>query len=197
MKLRWPSNNILRWLNRGLLTFIIVCNGYILAAPLWQQFIFAVQTNITKPVKLQLSNENSLHDVDKSYNHLIIPKLQLDEKIHEGEQDWVIHLGVSHRFHTAKPGQGSNTVLVGHRFTYDGPAVFYHLNKLAPGDDIVVVYDGKIRIYRVVQQKVVPPTASEIEAPTTDERLTIYTCTPLISAKDRLVITAKLQREIP
>jgi sortase (surface protein transpeptidase) len=37
----------------------------------------------------------------------------------------------------------------------------------------------------------VPPDQTQIEAPTTDARLTIFTCTPLWLPKDRLVVVAE------
>lgn len=55
---------------------------------------------------------------------------------------------------TAKPGSGSNAVFSGHRdFGQPGaPAVFWHLDQLAPGDAIDVVSDKQTQIrYRVIQ----------------------------------------------
>jgi LPXTG-site transpeptidase (sortase) family protein len=42
-----------------------------------------------------------------------------------------------------------------------------------------------------VESKIVDPSAVEIEAPTTQKQLTLYTCTPIWTAKERLVIIAK------
>ena len=89
-------------------------------------------------------------------------------------------------------------MLVGHRFTYDGPATFYSLDKVSIGDNIVVYWSSREYDYRVESIKVVPPTAIEVEAPTKDAQLTIYTCTPLWSAKNRLVIVSKpINKEQP
>jgi len=55
---------------------------------------------------------------------------------------------------TAKPGSGSNAVFSGHRdFGQPGaPAIFWHLDQLAPGDAIDVVSDKQTQIrYRVIQ----------------------------------------------
>lgn len=89
-------------------------------------------------------------------------------------------------------------MLVGHRFTYDGNGVFYHLDKLKVGDQLAVFWEGKKYQYTVTETKVVPATATEVEDQTQDPQLTLYTCTPLWSAKDRLVVIAKpLTEETP
>jgi sortase A len=46
-------------------------------------------------------------------------------------------------------------------------------------------------LYKVAEIKTVASTAGEVEAPTDTDQLTLYTCTPLWSAKERLVIVAK------
>jgi LPXTG-site transpeptidase (sortase) family protein len=54
---------------------------------------------------------------------------------------------------TAKPGSGGNAVFAGHRdFAGVGPAIFWKLGELAPGDEVVVVgaNDRSLR-YRVTQ----------------------------------------------
>lgn len=196
MRIHWPSDNKLRVCNRVLLALIIVCNAYILLSPLWPQISFAIDSKITKPVKINIGDDNNLGTIDRSYNHLVIPKLQLDEKIHEGTAPETAHLGAWRRPQTSTPGQGNNTVIVGHRFTYDGPSIFYHLDKLKPDDEMLVVYGGKLYLYKVDESKIVSPDTVDVEAPTDSELLTIYTCHPLWSVKQRLVVTAKLERTI-
>ena len=84
-------------------------------------------------------------------------------------------------------------MLVGHRFTYDGAAVFYSLDKLKAGDDAYLVHNQKIYRFVVTSSAIVPPTATEVEAPSNEAKLTLYTCTPLVTAKNRLVYTAELK----
>lgn len=125
-------------------------------------------------------------------NRLVLPTIQLDEEVHEGAGFWTLNKGLWRRPHTSSPDQGGNTVIVGHRFTYDGPATFYHLDKIKPGDRFPMYWNGTEYNYEVSAVKVVSPLALEIEKNTAEPMLTIYTCTPLWSAKERLVIQAKL-----
>ncbi len=92
------------------------------------------------------------------------------------------------------PDKGGNTVIAAHRFTYsDREGDFYHLDKVRPGDEVGLFWKGVKYLYSVQAVKVVGPDAVEIEAPTDQPQLTLYTCTPLWLPKDRLVIIATPQ----
>jgi sortase A len=194
MRLKWPADNVLKRFNYGLLLIIVGCNLYVLLAPLWPQAIFTFQTKISKPIKISLDKGDSVAAIDRSYDHIVIPKLQLDERIYDGTADYLVHLGVWRRPQTSRPGEGSNTVMVGHRFTYNGPSVFYHLDKLEAGDEILVIWSGRLYLYRVFDKRDVDPTEVAIESQTDKERLTLYTCNPLWSLRYRLVISSDLEK---
>jgi LPXTG-site transpeptidase (sortase) family protein len=188
--MKWPNDEFLRQANRGMLVIIVILNAFVLGSPFWPRLNFEI-AKITKP-EISIKQADWLDSIDRSYNHIIIPELRLDEKIHEGESLATAHLGVWRRPNTSVPGNDNNTVMVGHRFTYDGKSVFYNLDKLIPDETIIVVWDGKVFVYLTTHQFEAPATAVEIEAPSRKERLTLYTCTPLWSAENRLVVTADL-----
>jgi LPXTG-site transpeptidase (sortase) family protein len=186
------KNLHLKLINRLLLAAIILVNGYVIIAPLWPAFTYQIKTHTTSP--LNPDDPKQVAAIDTSRNHLIIPALRLDEPILDGPNPRLVNKGVWRRPNTSAPGHGSNTVLVGHRFTYDGPATFYHLDKVQWGDKLLVAWKGDLYTYIVNAIKEVPANAIDIEDATLDERLTIYTCTPLWSTKNRLVITAALEK---
>ena len=161
------SDDVLRPINRSLLIVIILINSFLFFAPLWPAVIFAVQSHITKPIKLDVGKVQAATEIDTSHNHLIVPKMQLDTPILDGMDESTVHRGIWRRPNFATPGQGNNTVLVGHRFTYSGPSVFYHLDTLQPGDEIVTVYNQKVYIYRVDTIRVVALDDPTVEIPTT------------------------------
>jgi LPXTG-site transpeptidase (sortase) family protein len=194
--LKWPKNSSLRKINRGLLVCCLAINGYVLAAPFWPNVSYAVATKITKPVKVNTSDESTVTSIDRTTNRLIIPKLQLEELIHEGLSEHTLSQGLWRRPHTSTPTAGGNTVIVGHRFTYRSQPPFYHLDKLAIGDSVVVVYEKKIYEYRINGTQTVSPNEASIESPNNEPKLTLYTCTPLWSATQRLVFTASLEKEL-
>lgn len=131
-------------------------------------------------------------DPAPAQNTLAIPKLDMREEVYGGINQQALNNGIWHLPHSSSPDKGGNTVMAGHRFTYDGNAVFYNLDKVSVNDNITLYWQGKRYDYAVTAINVVPPTDGRLVADTEEPTLTIYTCTPLWSAKDRLVITAKL-----
>ena len=128
-------------------------------------------------------------------NRLVIPAMGLDEHIYEGQDVTTVNKGVWIRPNASTPDKGSNTVMVGHRFSYTAPrGPFYFLNKLQAGDQIVVYWQSRAYSYSVQTTTVVDPSDIAVEAPTSNNQLTLYTCTPLWSLKQRLVVVAKLER---
>ena len=68
---------------------------------------------------------------------------------------------------------------------------FYNIDKLNKGDTITIDYDGGRYVYTIDEKFSVPPTAIEIEAPTDDDRLTLYSCGLGGSEDKREVIIAR------
>ena len=142
-----------------------------------------------KNLKLQVKD---LKPIPKD-NMLVIPKIGVDAKIQEGKTDATLNKGIWRRPNGSNPDKGGNTVFAAHRYMYTaGPNTFYSLDKLAVGDKIIVFWSGKEYDYQVNTTREVPPTATEIEHNTKDPIVTLYTCTPLFTSKNRLVVTATL-----
>lgn len=125
-------------------------------------------------------------------NTLVIPSLQIDETIIESDAPEAVDLGTWRRPHTSTPDQGSNTVIVAHRFAYTHGATFYHLDKVKSGEKFAIFWNGEEYVYEVFDISTVPATAIEIEGPTDEPIVTLYTCTPIWTAENRLVVKAKL-----
>lgn len=197
------SPSKLKYANWLLIALILLTNSYILLSPLLPQLDLwwrkhQTQATAGLPYQTRLDENSGKNDkrgdIPKD-NRLVIPKIALNQYIWQSTNPWILNKGVWARPQTSTPPEGSNTVLTGHRFTYDGPSTFYSLDKVTKGDKIIVYWKEKEYDYTVTEIKVVPPTAIEIERSTTDKQLTLYTCTPLWSAKNRLVVVAKLDEE--
>lgn len=126
-------------------------------------------------------------------NRLVIPKIGVDVAIVVSpNQEEALAKGIWHIPGTSFPDRGSNTVLSGHRFRFlSGNRTLYLLDKLEKGDPIIIYWKGKEYDYVVTAEKIVGPRAVEILDPTDKPRLTIFTCSPLFSTKERLVLIAK------
>lgn len=94
----------------------------------------------------------------------------------------------------SQPGAPStNTVIAGHRFQYLPPntTTFYHLDKVKPGEQIILFWQGERQVYEITGIREVLPQQIEIRDAWQDETiLTLYTCTPIGSNARRLVISS-------
>lgn len=186
-------------INTLLLIGVVFINGYIIVLPVLPGIFFKVAAQDTvKRSQLEAKvHAGPLLQTDSGENRVIIPSLLLDQQIYEGTDTVTLKKGLWRRPQTSTPLGGGNTVIVGHRLTYTNPrGTLYHLDKVHIGDTIGLIWDNKNYIYTVREIKVVPATATEIEAPTTKPQLTIYTCTPLWLPKDRLVVIAAPEHEL-
>ena len=184
-----------RRVNNALASTVIVLSLYALLLPLlpaidywWKQRNPEQRLSISR----QLTADNKSPEMPTG-DRLLIPSILVDEPIVTGTSLGVItDGGVWLRPQTAAPNSNGNTVLAGHRFTYQQPnGPLYHLDKVRVGDEIGLRWQGETVTYAVREVKTVSALATDIEAPTDRGRLTIYTCTPLITAENRLVIIAE------
>lgn len=104
--------------------------------------------------------------------------------------------GLGHFPSTPLPGQFGNSAFAGHRTTFGAP--LFHIDRIKAGDEIVVTTITNQRYVYVVDEP--PRVISAQDAGvilTTDPtvaRLTITSCHPKYSAKQRIVVTALLDQ---
>ena len=186
-------------INTALFVAIMVVVGYIVIAPIIPIVSFWFEAHTTPrmgQLRSQLHIPISQLHIPPTGDRLIIPVMMLDAPINEGRDLSALRTGTWRRPNTSTPDKGGNTVIVGHRFTYVDPkGIFYYLNKLQVGDEVGVFWHGTRYVYKVFDVQVVPPTTMNVEAPTSDARLTLYTCTPTWWPKNRLIVSAKLEQQ--
>lgn len=186
-----------------LLALIVMVNAYTIAAPLAPALSFWWRSrdgSAERKLQEKVAAQDTPLPQNLGPNKVTIPSMLLDAEIYEGPvQDMykVLDKGIWRWPAGSTPDKGSNTVLLGHRFTYTNPnGVLYHLDKVRIGDTIGLVWNNKKYTYKVVSTVTVPPSATQVVAPTELPKLTIYTCAPLWSPKNRLVVTASLESKI-
>lgn len=137
-----------------------------------------------------------LYDMEKYNSKLIIGSILVDGKIFDGENAHTLSKGFWHFPLSKAPGKKGNTVIIGHRYDKMPPATdtFFNLDKVVPGDKIIIKQDNQDWSYTVSETKVVSPNERSILAQTNDYRLTLITCHPLWSSKERFVVIAKLDK---
>ena len=125
-------------------------------------------------------------------NRLVIPEIGVDSPIADSSTEDGLKEGVWHPSYTSTPDKGSNTVLAAHRYMYtSGPRTFYYLDRVKLGDTFTVTWSGQVYTYQVYETKVVTDKAVDIANATSDSEVTLFTCTPLWSSTNRLVVRAR------
>ena len=127
----------------------------------------------------------------KPFAFLSIPKIGLDEVVvYEGVDRQTLRSGPGHMTGTPLPGQPGNAVVSGHRTTYGRP--FFDFDQLEPGDRVEVESDTGIHVYEVREIAVVLPTDVWVIDPRDGGWLTLTTCEPKFSARQRLIVWAEM-----
>jgi len=119
-----------------------------------------------------------------------IPKTGVDQTVREGIEQMVIDQGPAHWPGTAAFGGWGNVVLAGHRSTHTEP--FLRNAELVPGDEILLSDSTGTYRYAVSSVEVVPASALWIADQHPGRALTIFTCHPIGSSAERLVVHAEL-----
>lgn len=129
----------------------------------------------------------------KASNRLIIETANIDMPLFVSDNQKVLLKGGWMYSGNSRPDLGGNTVIFGHRWLYKPPVknTFYNLDKVAIGNRFSINWDGKIYNYQVSEIKIVDPTEISVLNPTSSPQVTLITCTPLFSIKQRLVVVGK------
>ncbi|MFQ5574341.1 MAG: class E sortase [Terriglobia bacterium] len=125
---------------------------------------------------------------------ILVPKIGLKTIFVEGTSQALLKGAPGHIAATALPGRPGNAVISGHRTTYG--AFFYRLDELAAGDKIEIVLADERFVFTVSGHEIVWPNNTEVLEPTPDPTLTLTTCFPKYSAKQRLIVKATLDKPI-
>lgn len=126
-----------------------------------------------------------------------IPAIGVTKYVVAGVQTADLKKGPGHYPDTPFPGELGNAAIAGHRTTYGEP--FRHLDELELGDEIKVTdLFGREFVYRVTGTQIVGPSDSWVVATTDPTRatLTLTTCHPEFSAKQRLIVSAELDLSV-
>lgn len=119
-----------------------------------------------------------------------IPAISVDAPIVMGDGEEQLKKGVGQYIHSPNPGQNGNLVLSAHNDVFG--EIFRDLDKLEPGDEVIIYTNQRAYTYVVEEQQVVGPLQVEVMAPTTDPVVTLISCYPYMVNTHRIVISAKL-----
>ncbi len=119
-----------------------------------------------------------------------ITSIDLDWTVVEGVGRSDLRRGAGHMPDTAMPGQPGNAVISGHRTTYGAP--FHNLGDTESGDLITVTTATGSHVYQIIEKRVVLPTETWVTGQWEGSWLTLTTCHPKFSSRERLIVFARL-----
>jgi sortase A len=120
-----------------------------------------------------------------------IPAIQIDAPVVQGDGFEQLKKGVGQSIGSVNPGQTGNIILSAHNDVYG--ELFRYLDKLMPGDQVVLYTQQRQYVYIVDRTAIVEPTAVEVMASTGNATVTLISCYPYLVDKQRIVVFARLQ----
>lgn len=140
-------------------------------------------------------------DEGQALTRLRIPKLGVNVIVVEGTSGNALRAGAGHFEETPLPGEAGNVAIAGHRTGYGEP--FRHVEKLRKGDQIILETPFATYVYKVGppfgghgNPWIVQPTDLSVKGPTPDSVVTLVTCDPPGTSKNRLIVRGWLFKTI-
>ncbi len=153
-----------------------------------------VDTRLWAPERIRAYEESLRREFGAPLAVLAIPGLGLEVPVHPGTDEATLNRGVGLIAGTARPGEGGNVGIAGHR---DG--FFRGLKDIAIGDAIELRTLAGRELYVVESLRVVEPSEVWVLEPTPSPALTLVTCYPFYfagSAPQRFIVRAG-RRDVP
>ncbi len=143
----------------------------------------------TKTLTNQAAKAEFLPDV---VGRLTILSANINHYVVFGATNKKLEYGPGYILGTSLPGSGGNFAIAGHRTTYGAP--FGNLDRVQVGETIIFQTNTNQYKYRVIDVKIISPEDNYVLENYGDDRITLTTCHPKFSAKQRLVVIGQLEK---
>ncbi|MGC3953830.1 MAG: class E sortase [Propionicimonas sp.] len=144
-------------------------------------------------------------EIGKGFAIVRIPRFgaKYAKPLIEGKDRATLQKGIGHYPETVMPGEIGNFSMAGHRTTYGKP--FNKIAELKHGDLVIVETAQAYYVYEVYEDLIVLPTQVEVVAPVpskpgeepTEALMTMTSCHPMFSSRQRWVTHGRLVQTIP
>ncbi len=124
-------------------------------------------------------------------NRIQIPAIGVDAPIVQGDGEEQLKKGVGQNIGSADPGKRGNVILSAHNDVYG--EIFRELDRLKPGDEIILHTNQRAYTYVVVGTQVVEPTFVQIMDQTPEPAVTLISCYPYLVDDQRIVVQGRLE----
>lgn len=121
-----------------------------------------------------------------------IPGINVFAPVVQGDGWEQLKKGVAQHLGTPNPGETGNLVLSAHNDVFG--EIFRDLDKLKPGDEVILYTQQQAYTYVVRQTQIVEPTQVEVMSQTREPVVTLISCYPYLVDNQRIVVTAVLNQ---
>jgi len=143
----------------------------------------------TKTLTNQAAKAEFLPDV---VGRLTILSANINHYVVFGATNKKLEYGPGYILGTSLPGTGGNFAIAGHRTTYGAP--FGNLDRVQVGETIIFQTNTNQYKYKIIEVKIVSPEDNYVLENYGDDRITLTTCHPKFSAKQRLIVIGQLEK---
>jgi sortase A len=145
----------------------------------------------TKTAPLQLVSEEKREDYQNGQLTIAIPKLEINAAVVKGTSVELLKKGPGLYEGSPLPNVANgNVCIAGHRTTYG--SWFRNVDQLEEGDEIILDYSGVKYTYQVQRVFIVDKKDWTVIEPQDYPAITLTSCHPLRSSKQRIVVRGKL-----
>ncbi len=144
-------------------------------------------------------------EIGKGFAIVRIPRFgeKYAKPLYEGKDRTTLQKGIGHYPETVMPGEIGNFSMAGHRTTYGKP--FNKIAELKHGDLVIIETAEAYFVYEVYDDLIVVPTQVEVVAPVpskpgekpTEALMTMTSCHPMFSSRERWITHGRLIDKIP
>ena len=120
---------------------------------------------------------------------LEVPRLGLNAVVLNGTSSADLRRGPGRHVDTSMPGEGELVYIAGHRTTYGAP--FSNIDRLRPGDTIVLKLPYADLTYRVTGHRIVDDNDLSVLESRGREELVLQACHPRFFASERYLVYAR------
>lgn len=153
---------------------------------------------LTDEILAKYTNEGDVsRQLEPFDTKISVKSANISASIIDGKNAFAMKKGPWHFPLSNAPGEKGNFVVIGHRFAELPPSTntFFNLDKIKVGDKISISQTGDVNYeYTVLETKVVEKDNRSVLQDYGDYRITLITCTPLWTSKQRLVVTGILDK---
>lgn len=159
--------------------------------------VLAVES-VTPEALAQFNNSGKTYrKVEENHTLLSVDSVNIHGRVYDGEDGETMWRGLWHFPLSVGPGDKGNFVVIAHRFAKIPPETdtFFNLDQVRVGDKIYIEQKGGIKYtYTVIEAKTIEKDDRTILSPAGDHRITLITCHPLWTSKQRFAVVGVLDR---